>query len=148
MLPNPWAEYQLIKPHQPDEGLCCCTIHATKEFHGRHNALSKASTTAGNCPASTGLITITTKSAVGNRSQHSLKCSLMIRLHRFRSCAFLTQRFGTITPSRAWLRSVYLKMTLSGPFSLRTPLNRKTRSNSPGRNSLCSRVNPAVTRIK
>ncbi len=148
LLPNPWAEYQLIYLHQPDDGLGCQTIQCSEGFHGVHSALSNAATIEGNCWASTGLTTITTKSADGNRSQQSRKCSLITRLHRFRSCAFLTQRFGTITPRRACFWSVYLNRTRSGPFSFRTSRKRRTRSNSPGRNNRCSRVNPAGMGIK
>jgi hypothetical protein len=148
LLPNPWAQYQLINPYQPDDGLSYQTIQPTERFHGAHSVLSNAATSEGNCSASTGLTTITTKSADGNRPQQSRKCSLIMRLHRFRSCAFFTQRFGTITPRRACFWSVNLKRTRNGPLSFRPSRRRRTRSNSPGRNNRCSRVNPAGARIK
>lgn len=148
MLPNPWAQYQLINPYQPDDGVSCQAIQYSQDSHDEHTALSNAATNAGNCRSSIGLTTITTKSADGNRWLQSRKCSRITRLHRFRSWAFFTQRFGTITPRRAWFWPVYLNRTRSGPFSFRTSRKRRTRSNSPGRNNRCSRVNPAGMGIK
>lgn len=148
MLPNPWAQYQLINSYEPDDWLSGQMIQQANGFHGVHSVLNNAATNEGNCRASTGLTTITTKSAGGNWPQQSRKCSLITRLHRLRSCAFFTQRFGTITPRRACLWSVNLNMTRNAPFSFRPSRRRRTRSNSPGRNNRCSRLNPAGAKVK